>query len=196
MEPFLGLAGLVAVAFASTNLDNLLLLVSWQMSDNPGRVRLLVAYGLGMVGVLVLSVLLGLVGYLFPLEYLALLGIVPIALGMKVLWEEWRAGDGEAAVAASGATMIAVAATQLSNGVDTILVFAPLLADSHVVFDAEIAALFLLMIPVWFGLSGLIGRQAARLQAIQRWSRWLAPLVMIGVGIYILTDTATDLSPG
>jgi cadmium resistance protein CadD (predicted permease) len=196
MEPFIGLAGLVAVAFASTNLDNLLLLVSWQMGGSSGSGRLFAGYGLGMIGVLTLAVLLGLVGYLFPLEYLALLGVVPIALGVKVLFDEWRSRGGEAVAAASGATMIAVAATQLSNGVDTILVFAPLLADSQVVFDVEIAVLFLLMIPVWFGLSRMIGRQAGRLQAIQRWGRWLAPLVMIGVGIYILTDTATDLNPG
>jgi cadmium resistance protein CadD (predicted permease) len=74
-----------------------------------------------------------------------------------------------------------------------VLVFAPLLADSRLVFDAEIAVLFLLLVVAWFGLARLLGAHASRLPMLERLGRWLAPLVMIGVGLYILSNTATDM---
>ena len=89
--------------------------------------------------------------------------------------------------------VLALASAQLSNGVDTILVFAPLIADSRLIFDVEIAGIFLLLALAWFGLARLLGARALRLRGVERLGRWLAPLVMIGVGVYILGNTATDM---
>lgn len=190
-----GLLGLVALAFASTNLDNLLLLVSWQVGGGIATSRLFGGYVLGMAGVLILAVVLGLVGYLFPVEYLGYLGIVPIIVGLRLL--ALRRGEVSEAprVGIAGVSAAGVAATQLSNGVDTVLVFAPLLADSLVEFDLAIVVLFVVMIVLWFLLAGLLSRHLARLTVVSAAERWIAPVVMIVVGVYILTNTATDLTP-
>jgi cadmium resistance protein CadD (predicted permease) len=100
--------------------------------------------------------------------------------------------DEQPETAAAGGTA-AIAATQLSNGVDTVLVFAPLLADSSFLFDVEIAVLFLLLVMLWFLLARVLSHRVSRLTVISRLGHWLAPLVMIGVGLYILSDTATDM---
>jgi cadmium resistance protein CadD (predicted permease) len=201
LAAFLTLFGVVALAFASTNLDNLLLLIGWQLARPAAGAQLFTGYALGMLGVLILAVLVGLIGYLFPLEYLGYLGLVPILLGVRLLVENFRdhrgSGPGSAperqkAVPAVTGT-VAIASTQLSNGIDTVLVFAPLLADSRLIFDAEIAGLFLLLALLWFGLARLLGRRALKLPAVERFGSWLAPLVMIGVGVYILGNTATDM---
>ena len=197
-EPFLvlaGLLGLVALAFASTNLDNLLLLVSWQVGGGIGRTRLFAGYALGMTGVLILSVVLGLVGYLFPVEYLGYLGIVPIIVGLRLLVLRGAEQSEAPRLGLAGLSAAGVAATQLSNGVDTVLVFAPLLADSLAEFDLAIVVLFLVMIVLWFLLAGLLSRHLARLTVVSSAERWIAPLVMIVVGVYILANTATDLTP-
>ena len=194
MDAFLGLFGVVALAFASTNLDNLLLLVGWQLARSSSAKQLFAGYALGMLGVLLISVLIGLVGYLFPIEYLGLLGIVPMLLGLRLLMQNARveASAAEQALPAS-AGVLAIASTQLSNGVDTVLVFAPLLADSQLIFDAEIAGLFLLLTLLWFGLARVLGKRAVKSPIVGHLGRWLAPLVMIGVGVYILGNTATDM---
>jgi cadmium resistance protein CadD (predicted permease) len=193
--PLTGLLGLVALAFASTNLDNLLLLVSWQVGGGIATGRLFGSYVLGMTGVLILAVVLGLVGYLFPVEYLGYLGIVPIIVGLRLLALR-RGGESEAPrVGIAGVSAAGVAATQLSNGVDTVLVFAPLLADSLVEFDLAIVVLFLVMIVLWFLLAGLLSRHLARLTVVSSAERWIAPVVMIVVGVYIVANTATDLTP-
>ena len=199
MDAFLTLFGVVTLAFASTNLDNLLLLVGWRLGRTVSGLELFTGYLLGMLGVLLLAILIGLIGYLFPLEYLGYLGIVPMLLGLRLLAQQFRTTLEKASPAsrpsqgASAAGVLALASTQLSNGVDTVLVFAPLLADSRLIFDAQIAGLFLLLMLLWFGLAQLLSAHAARLPAIERLGAWLAPLVMIGVGLYILSNTATDM---
>ena len=195
MEPYLGLLGLVAITFASTNMDNLVLLVGWQVSGAVPASRLFAGYCVGMFGILLLSVGLGLVGYLFPLEYLGLLGVIPVAVGLKLFIAEWRGRKDAQPVTLAGGSILTVAATQLSNGVDTVLVFAPLLADSLLRFDAAIVSLFLLMIFLWYWLAKVLGNQMGRLAAVEKLGRWLAPLVMMAVGLYILINTATDLTP-
>ncbi len=199
MDAFFTLFWVVALAFASTNLDNLLLLVGWQLAKTGSTLQLFAGYALGMLGVLLLAVLLGLVGYLFPIEYLGYLGVIPMLLGIRLLLANFRGVEPvdspppQSALDA-GTGVAALASTQLSNGVDTVLVFAPLLADSQLIFDAEIAGLFLLLVVAWFGLARFLGEHALKLPVLERLGRWLAPLVMIGVGLYILGNTATDLS--
>ncbi len=204
MDAFFTLFGVVALAFAATNLDNLLVLVGWQLAGSTPMRQLFAGYALGMLGVLVLAVLIGLVGFLFPIEYLGYLGAVPILLGIRLLLQksaaepaapDQAAGTGKNNDAVSaGAGVLTLASTQLSNGVDTVLVFAPLLADSRLIFDAEIAGLFVLLVVLWFGLARLLGTRASKLPVLARLGGWLAPLVMIGVGVYILVNTATDLA--
>ncbi len=191
MLPFLTLFGVVALAFASTNLDNLLLLVGWQLDGRLKVGQLFSGYMLGMLAILGISITIGLVGYLFPLEYLGFLGFIPIAVGLRLLLKPPAADTGEAM--ALGSTS-AVAATQLSNGVDTVLVFSPLLADSQFIFDVEIAVQFVLLSLLWFVLARLVGRRAGELAWMSRAGRWLTPLVMIAVGCYIFANTATDLN--
>lgn len=195
MEPFFNLSGVAALAFASTNMDNLLLLVSWLLAGAMPASRLFAGYALGMLGVLALSVLMGLAGYLFPIDYLGYLGVIPMLLGLRLLLGNLRrAVPGADAPPSAVGGVLAVAATQLSNGVDTVLVFAPLLADSRLLFDAQIAVLFVVLFCLWFLLARVFSLHASRLPAIERLGRWLAPVVMIGVGFYILSDTATDVA--
>lgn len=197
MYPFFTLFGVVALAFASTNLDNLLLLVSWQLGGRMEGRLLFGGYLVGMFGVLLIAILFGLAGYLFPLEYLGYLGVIPILVGVRGLLANFRTRSVEEAPAPAeraAGTVTAVAATQLSNGVDTVLVFAPLLADSQFSFDMVIASQFLLLVLGWYALARIMGRHVGRLAVLERLGRWLAPLVMITVGLYILGNTATDLS--
>jgi cadmium resistance protein CadD (predicted permease) len=193
LAAFLTLFGVVALAFASTNIDNLLLLIGWQLGSERGG-GLFAGYFLGMSGVLLIAVLIGLVGYLFPLSCLGYLGVIPVLLGLRLLIGSMRTGavDEEPERVAAGGT-VAIAATQLSNGVDTVLVFAPLLADSSFLFDVEIAVLFLLLVILWFLLARVLSHRVGRLTVISRLGHWLAPLVMISVGLYILSDTVTDV---
>jgi len=49
---------------------------------------------------------------------------------------------------------------------------------------------------VWFGVARLLALHASRLKYVTLAGQWIAPVVMILVGIYILDNTATDLVAG
>jgi len=91
---------------------------------------------------------------------------------------------------------LSVATAQVANGVDTVLVFGPLFADSREAIDIEILIGFVAMAFIWFGLARFLGNHASRFKVIDRYGHWIAPIVMIIVGIYILSDTQTDVLPG
>ena len=92
--------------------------------------------------------------------------------------------------------MFAIASTQLANGVDTIFVFSPLLADSRGDIDYLIVGCFAVMAAAWFGVARFLALHASRLKGVTLAGQWLAPLGMILVGFYILNNTATDLVAG
>jgi cadmium resistance protein CadD (predicted permease) len=73
------------------------------------------------------------------------------------------------------------------------VVFAPLLADSSSEIDYLIVSGFIIVAALWFQLASFLSHHAARLELITRLAGWLAPFIMISVGIYILVDTATDV---
>ena len=191
---------IAATAFAATNLDNLVLLVGWLLAARISTRQVFTGYFIGMSLVLSISILIGLIGYFFPTEYLGYLGAIPIALGIKMLVDLWRRRDDETGAASApaipGAAIGGIALTMLSNGVDSVLVFAPLLADSNTKIDLAIAVAYLLMVCLWFKLAIYATTHASRVNALRVAGEWIAPIVMIIVGLYILDNTATDIIPG
>jgi cadmium resistance protein CadD (predicted permease) len=190
---------LVATSFAATNVDNLALLVGWLVTGRTHREQVFAGHLLGMLALLLLSFGFGLGAELFPVRYVGVLGVVPFLLGLNGLRNLVRAqGAAESPVASAGALSLplSIASTQLANGVDTVLVFGPLLADSESGVDLVMIVGFVGMALVWYGLARLLERQATRLSGLERYGHWLAPIVLIGVGFYILDNTVTDVVPG
>ena len=194
--------GLIAASFAATNFDNLAFLTSRLLAARVRSRQILIGHLLGMFVLLALSCGFGLTASLVPIEWIGFLGVIPIALGLmelKQLYGLSRTGSGiEATGVPQGgpALPLSIAMTQVANGVDTILVFGPLFADSKMTIDFVILVGFLVMTLLWFGLARILGSHAARFKVIGRYGQWIAPIVMILVGFYILNDTRTDVFPG
>jgi cadmium resistance protein CadD (predicted permease) len=195
----LAVIGLVAGSFAATNVDNLALLVSWLISGRGNPTKILAGYTLGMLALLIVACLFGLGANLVPERYVGYLGIIPIALGLKGLYELFRA-TAETEVGPAPSTNLAlifsIATTQLANGIDTVLVFGPLLADSELGVDFMMIGGFVVMVLVWFRLARFLEFQASRIAIIERYSHWISPIVLIVIGLYIMDNSATDVLAG
>jgi len=176
------------------------LLVGWLLLARISVRQVFIGYLIGMSLILAVSLVVGLVGYFFPTDYLGYLGAIPIALGLKMLVDLRRRPDSETEIASApafaGAAIGGIALTTLSNGVDSVLVFAPLLADSNSNVDLAIAISFLFMVCLWFRLALYATSHASRVSALRAAGEWLAPIIMIIVGLYILDNTITDITPG
>jgi len=180
---------LAFVTYASTNLDNLLLLSGLAAGRADRRP---IAYGFLGATVLTaaISVAFVLLSWFLAPNVIRYLGVVPVVLGAKMLIAR-PAEEGQHA--AGTLTAPGVALVLLANSTDTIASFGPLFAESEAVVVAGLIAGFAVMAGLWLALimrlsgsSALGGRAAARLQR-------LTPLIMIAVGLYILADTGTDL---
>jgi cadmium resistance protein CadD (predicted permease) len=188
--------GLVSMSFIATNIDNLALLVGWLVSKQVEASRIFAGYMAGMFILLLLSIMISFVSFVLPLSYLGFFGVIPLLLGFFMLLQLVRGGEESDDHAGVNGAVIAIAMTQVANGVDTVLVFAPLLVDSRTEIDFAIALVFTVVAVLWFWLALFLSYHASRLEVITRVGRWIAPLVMIAVGLYILDNTVTDMIAG
>lgn len=111
---------------------------------------------------------------------------------------EQHSGETAEVVAASTrpAIFLALVSTQLSNGTDTIIAFSALLADSSDPSDYRIAPTFLVMTGVFAGFAYYSLKHPKLRRFLGRYGQYVTPFILILVGFYILSNTASDLMPG
>lgn len=181
-----------ALAQVLTNLDNLAVLLALLLSLGPVRAvgGFVIAQAVVLVAAMGLAIgadqaLSGWVGYL---------GVVPIALGLHALWQQFGADDdgAEGNVASPQGGLVASTLLFLSMSLDSFAVMAPLLADSLPGFrfsaltGAVAAVLGIGMLSIILSrLATPSPRWAGRLER-------LGPVAMILVGVYVLMNSGTD----
>jgi cadmium resistance protein CadD (predicted permease) len=191
---------LTAGAFIATNLDNLVLLVSLLARYRSNRFHVIAGY-------ISCALILGLMGFIIaaaadlaPVQYLGLLGLVPITIGATGIIQMFnvRTEGADAANDASIAVRSAFTATffvQLSNGADTVVTLGALFADS----SAAANILIFLTVAAMAVVFALVATYAVQHPLLSRWiERYgprVTPFILISVGFYILANTATDIMP-
>ena len=89
----ISLVGLAIVVFISTNVDDIFILLGF-FSDPAFRPRQIIAgQYLGVGTLFFISVLGSLVSLVLAPEYIGLLGIVPVVIGLKQLYDLRRSND-------------------------------------------------------------------------------------------------------
>ena len=177
--------------FVSTNLDNLLMLVTLA---GAGR-RMAVAMGFLAAAVVVLGLCAAAsaLGRLLDPGFAGYLGVIPLAMGCYLALKLLRGESGVTATAAvapvgGGATFFLM----LSNSSDSLALFLPLLADTHSSQALIVFGGYLVMALLWIVLARWLTSHRVLAEALERHGRWLVPGVMVVVGSYILLDTPYD----
>ena len=201
MFEVLTIISITAGAYIGTNLDNLILLVALHQRYEKHPRVVTAGYFAGMLLIGVICLVIGEAGELIPVSYLGLLGVIPISIGSLALIQLFRknkSSDSAGVVAGIGAyaTFATVLMTQLSNGADSIITFSVLLADSKDTSDYMIMPTFLAMVGVFACLAVYSLKHRRLSEFLSRYGSYLTPFILILVGIYILSNTATDLMPG
>lgn len=190
-----------AGAYIGTNLDNLILLVALHQRYAKHPRVVTAGYFTGMLLIGLICLVIGEAGELIPVSYLGLLGVIPISIGglaLIQLFAKNKTGDSPGVTVGSGAHTVfaTVLMTQVSNSADSIITFSVLLADSMDVYDYVIAPTFLAMAGVFAWLA-LYSRKHPRLsEFLDRYGKFITPFILVLVGTYILSNTATDLMSG
>jgi cadmium resistance protein CadD (predicted permease) len=178
-------AGIVltgVAAFAATNVDDLFLLVAF-FGDRSFRPRHVVAGQFAGIAVLCgASAAAALVALVIPRDWLSLLGLVPIALGARKLWDRKQ----EKAQLPASSGVLGVAAVTVANGGDNIGMYAPLFANSAAYSIALTGLVFAAMTALWCYAAYRLVAHPALGTEIRRYGSRAVPFVLIGLGVWIL----------
>ena len=171
-----------AVAFSATNIDDIVFLTIF-FSQASRRWHVVVGQYLGFTALVVISLIGFFGGQVLPHGWLRLFGVAPIAIGIKKLFAKC---DDRIPRASTGT--LDVATVTFVNGADNIGIYAPLFAVSEARRLIVLVAVLYVLLAAWCIVGYLIHQHRAIAYTLERWGHWIVPVVLIGLGIYILSN--------
>jgi cadmium resistance transport/sequestration family protein len=200
MEWIIGTVAIAIAAFTATNIDDILILTIFfaQVDDKFRPRHILIGQYLGFGLILLASLPAYLGGLIIDHKWIGLLGLLPIAIGLKDLFQKQEEVTVQTCSISeqSKSTLIApqtyhVAAITFANGGDNIGVYIPLFASSNAVTLSIMIATFLILITVWCYTAKNISSHPAIVKFLTQYSEAIVPFVLIALGIYILYESKT-----
>jgi cadmium resistance protein CadD (predicted permease) len=181
---------LCIVLFASTNVDDLLLLLSCFADHTVPRSAIVCGQYIGVTFLVLGSLLLSEIAVILPPLSLRLLGVIPLAIGLSKVPALFGSGIGNKTEAdppsTRGRPMWGIAALTVSSGGDNVGAYLPFFATHPPSARLVIIAVFLLMTGIWCIVARWLTRHRVFQPAIQRWGHRLLPVVLIVLGMRIL----------
>ena len=169
--------------FAATNIDDIFLLTLFFARRIPTR-RIVLGQLLGFTVIVALSCVGSTMALAIPIHWVHLLGLMPLALGIRGLFRLGRATDAPLPASDEQSTL-GIAAVTLANGADNLGVYIPFF---H--FNREhlwlVLSVYGALLAVWCIAAKWLGQHTVVLKVLDRTGRWLVPVVFIGLGVYIL----------
>lgn len=194
MSEVLITVGVGVAAFVSTNLDNLFLLMAMMKGSSLGARAVVLGYGSAMALVLAVGTLGSYAGDLVADAWLRYLGLIPLAMGVWRLWDLRRGVDPNAKESAPSQAggAASVFGVMLANSGDSLGVFTSLMSETSELLVLVIFATALAMSGLWVAAARWLVEHPALAPHLRRLDRYLVPILLLAIGIYILSDTATD----
>ncbi len=188
--------------FVATNIDHLALLALWFVhgQNRPGTTaRICAGQYVGFGALLGITLVLSTIsGFVIPQEYLRLLGLIPLALGIKAgigeIRERWHSeeseeeDEAEAQLKGKKISVGAVALVTMANGGDEIAAYLPVFALSAWWQIALFCAVFLVLAGVLLALARFITGRMGLAEVLERFEAIIFPSVLILLGVLILAD--------
>jgi cadmium resistance protein CadD (predicted permease) len=188
------LISLAIIAFASTNIDDIFVLLGF-FSDPAFRRRDVIAGQYVGIGALVfISIIASLLSLVIAPQYIGLMGLAPIALGAKKLYEVMQkknASEGELERHPAASGILSVAAVTMANGGDNIGIYTPIFATHRAFEIALISIVFAAMTAVWCLIAHRMVHHPALGAPIRRYGYRVVPFGLIGLGFLILYEAGS-----
>jgi cadmium resistance protein CadD (predicted permease) len=176
-----------ALAFASTNVDDILLLAVW-FAQPRRRVFAIVAGQYLGIGILVIvSAAVALTTMVIPREWIPVTGGVPLVLGIRHLLTRGQGLRLERSQASWH--LLEVAAVTIANGGDNVGVYVPLFASQPAALATD-AVVFAIGTALWCALGHWLVAHPATTSTIERNGHLALPWVLIGIGLYLIAGAA------
>jgi cadmium resistance protein CadD (predicted permease) len=170
-----------AAAFVATNIDDLFLLVAWFAAGRTSTRAIVAGQYLGIGALFAASAAASALSLVVPEGWLRWLGVLPLVLGVKLLFE-----SGKEVAARDAPGLGAVTAVTVANGADNIAAYVPLFANSSARAIALMGATFAALLALWCVAARWLVHHPAAGAPLRRYGPRLVPWVLIGLGVWIL----------
>ncbi|BAY61750.1 cadmium resistance transporter [Calothrix brevissima NIES-22] len=199
------------IAFAATNIDDIfiLLLFFTQIDNNFRRRHIIIGQYLGFLAIIIASLPGFFGGLVIKREWIGLLGILPILIGIKqLIFREQENSEVQTVsdnfTQASPSNFILafiwtilhpqtykVAAVTIANGGDNISIYIPLFAGQNLNSLGVILIIFFIMVGVWCAIAYYLSLHPAIASILSRYGHHLVPFILIGLGLLIMYERGT-----
>ncbi|GAA2891707.1 cadmium transporter [Actinoplanes cyaneus] len=187
-----GIIGQAIGLFAVTNVDDLLILALF-FGRAAGRRHAVrdIALGqyLGFAAILVVASTAAFGATFLPERAVPLLGLLPLALGVKAAVQAWRHRhdrDEESESRDGGPRPLEIAAVTFANGGDNVGVYVPVFATAGIGGMTTYVIVFLILVGVWVAAGRFFATRPLIARALSRRGHVVLPVVLIGIGLLIL----------
>ncbi|MEH2160806.1 MAG: cadmium resistance transporter [Nostoc sp.] len=191
-----------AIAFIATNIDDIVILLLFfsQINTNFRPRHIVAGQFLGFTVLLILS-LPGLFGGLvLSKNWIGLLGLLPMSIGISSLVNRQEDSSQEVfattkEIEASTITSFfssqaySVAAVTIANGSDNISVYVPLFANSNLERFVVIIGLFFLLLGIWCYTAYKLTNYRVIADILSRYVNNIVPFILIGLGAFIVLES-------
>lgn len=195
MRDLVSLIGVAVAVFVSTNIDDILILSALYAEPHLKSRSVVVGQFLGIGTLVTVSAIAALATFVVPRGWTGLLGIFPLAMGIRALFAWWRDMDKQNAEKTKDeerrvetrlhSQILAVTVITMANGGDNLGVYIPLFASEPKAIPV-FAAVFAAMTAIWCYLGHTLVNNRWFGTHIQRFGRIALPFVLIGLGLHIL----------
>ena len=172
----------------STNVDDFVVLTALFVTvgrGGPTNRQIVVGQYLGIGALVVVSLVVSIGLASVPDRWIGLLGVVPIALGVRGLVRARTvASDGKAAAAVTG--VIGVVALTLANGADNVSVYIPLFRQAGAGDSTAYVVVFAVLVGVWCAVARATAGRSPLIAVVERVGHWLVPVLYVAIGIRII----------
>lgn len=196
MIDILGLVTIGVAAFVATNIDDIFVLMMFFSSLTFPVRQVVLGQFIGIGLLIAISALGSLISLVVPTYIIGLMGIIPIVIGIKNLVEIRKKDKSPSRQEVQNKkknrsyfSFLSVAAVTFSNGGDNIGVYVPLFSKYNTVSQITmLTAVFIAMTAVWCISSYYFMNHPLVASRIRHIGNIILPFVLIGLGIYILTE--------
>ena len=172
------------IAYTGTNIDDIFVIMILLASAGAAKGRLIAGHFLG-VGLITVISMLGAFGLQnLPLKYVGLLGLVPIALGIKA----WFDRDEEESEA-KGTGVLSMAMITLGNGADNVGVYIPLFTGFSGPERIGAVIIFISLTALWVWLANSLAEFPKVKAVIEKYKSIAIPVVFVALGVFIILDS-------
>jgi cadmium resistance protein CadD (predicted permease) len=207
---FFALVGVGIAAFVSTNIDDLLILTAFFATPRFPPFQIVLGQYIGMGSLIAVSLLGSLIALVVPRNLIGLIGLFPIAIGIKELLELHKKSNDydnnnkydeeeekneelakqhlQRSKKIAYLPFLTVAAVTFSGG-EEIGIYTSLFAtNNELIHIITLVSVVMVLTGFWCGLANYFVNHSFLADCFRHIAARLLPFILIGLGIYILAE--------